>query len=50
MKKFIIISGVVYMVTYVGACVYMIANPEGYGKLLGRIFGGFYDALEKEEI
>lgn len=54
MKKILVIGGVIYIVTYVGACVWMVANPEGYGKMFGKMWAGLCEGLEglveKEEI
>lgn len=49
MKKIMVISGVVYMTVYVGVCVYMVVNPEGYGRLMGKVFKGFFEVVDTEQ-
>ena len=52
MKKFIAATIGVYSVVCIGSCIYMVVDPEGYGRLLGRIAKGYVDAmgLVEEEI
>lgn len=40
MKKVLTISGTIYVGICIGMCIYMIVDPEGYGKLLGRMYSG----------
>lgn len=45
MKKFIAASMCVYSVVCIGSCIYMVIDPEGYGRLLGKISKGYVSAL-----
>ena len=45
MKKLITISVGVYSAVCIGSCIYMLVNPEGYGKMLGKIAKGYVGAM-----
>lgn len=49
MKKIMIVGGVVYTVICIGACVYMVVNPEGYGRYMGKVFKGFFNEVDDEQ-
>ena len=52
MKKFIAATIGVYSVVCIGSCIYMVVDPEGYGRLLGKISKGWFKGvgLDEEEI
>lgn len=51
MKKLIAATIGVYSVVCIGSCIYMVVDPEGYGRLLGKMAKGWFSVLElKEEI
>ena len=46
MKKVFVIGGSIYMGICIGMCVYMIVNPEGYGRLIGKTMSGINKGFE----
>lgn len=48
MKKFIIISGTVYLVAYVGMVAWMMLRPEQYGEWIGKMSTGMFKAFDVE--
>lgn len=49
MKKFIIISGTIYSVAYVGMLAWMMLKPEQYGEWIGKMSAGIFKVFAKEE-
>ena len=47
MKKFIIISGTIYSIAYVGMMAWMMLKPEQYGEWIGKMSAGIYKAFAK---
>ena len=45
MKKVILIGSAVYVTICVGFCVYMIVDPEGYGKFMGKVTSGIIKGM-----
>lgn len=50
MKKTLLILGVTYTAVCLGMGIWMICNPEGYGKWIGKYMNGMLSVMTKEEI
>lgn len=48
MKKFLIISGTVYSIAYVGMLAWMMLRPEQYGEWIGKMSAGMFRAFAKD--
>ena len=46
MKTLFKLTGGIYCVTMIGSVIYMIADPEGYGRMLGKITHGIFKELD----
>ena len=49
MKKYLIISGTIYLVAYVGTMAWMMLKPEQYGEWIGKMTTGIFKAFAKED-
>ena len=47
MKKIIMIGGAAYTVICIGVCIYMLIDPEGYGKMIGKIVSGVCKGIDE---
>ena len=45
MKKFLIVTGIVYSAVYIGTTVWMFKNPEAYGEFTGKVMSGIFKAM-----
>lgn len=50
MKRALVMMGIAYTGICVGACIWMIAKPESYGKWMSRMINGMTSVFEEEEI
>ena len=48
MKTILKLTATVYCIIAVGGAAYMLINPEGYGRIIGKVVYGFNNELEEE--